>query len=92
MPMSGYLLAGCVIENLIQDQVIAPVHEAWQENVPENFFYYVYLRHAATGILMAFDVFVLHQRHVISSTAFQNQAKFFGIDPSNILEQCRVPS
>jgi hypothetical protein len=88
--VTNYLLIECIINNLIQDRIIIPPHGAWKKTVSETQFYYADFYHAGTGSLISFRISVVEGSHVISVTAFVNQAKFFNINPVEILDECKL--
>ena len=85
--MTDYLLAECIIDNLTQDGIITHP-KAWKKTAIGTQFYYADFFHAQTGHLVSFRISVVNGNHVISSTAFINQANFFSINPARILEEC----
>ena len=87
--MTDYLLAECIVDNLVQDEIIAPPG-TWKKTVIETQFYYADFFRAKTGSLMTFRISVVNGYHVISATAFINQAKFFNVSPARILDECKL--
>ena len=87
--MTDYLLVECIIDSLMQDEIIAPPG-AWKKTVIETQFYYADFFHAKTGSLMSFRISVVNGYHVISTTAFINQARFFNVSPAGILDECKL--
>jgi hypothetical protein len=87
--MTDYLLVECILDNLIQDGIIARPHEVWKKTAIGTQFYYADFSHAGTGNTVSFRISVVGGNHVISVTAFVNQAKFFRIDPGRILNECQ---
>ena len=85
--MTDYLLVECIIDNLIQDGIIT-LPGLWKKTAIETQFYYADFTKIQTGSLISFRVSVIGGKHVISVTAFVNQAKFFNINPAKILEEC----
>ena len=87
--MTDYLLIECIIRNLVQDGIIAPPG-SWKKTVIETQFYYADFFRANTGSLISFRISIVNGNHVISATAFTNQAKFFNVNPEKILEECKL--
>jgi hypothetical protein len=87
--MIDYLLAECVIDNLVMAGIIDNP-AAWKKTAIGTVFYFADFFHAGTGRLISFRISVIDGNHVISTTAFVNQANFFSINPANILEECRL--
>ena len=87
--MADYLLVECVIKNLVQDGIIA-IPGPWKKTVIGTLFYYADFLRASTGSLISFRISVINGNHLISSTAFINQANFFKVDPTKILEECKL--
>jgi hypothetical protein len=88
--MTNYLLIECIIDSLVQGGIIAPPHEAWKKTAIGTQFYYADFFHADTGRLVSFRISVVEGSHVISATAFVNQANFFKINPKTILDECKL--
>ena len=88
--MTDYLLIECIISNLVQDGIIVPPHGSWKKTVIETQFYYADFFHADSGNLVSFRISVVDGNHVISVTAFVNQANFFRINPARILDECKL--
>ena len=88
--MSDYLSFECIINNLVQDGIITPPHGAWKKTVIETQFYYTDFFRAGTGSVISFRVSVFNGNHVISVTAFVNQANFFKLNPARILDECKL--
>jgi len=88
--MTDYLLVECIINNLVQDGVITVPREPWKKTAIGTQFYYADFFRAGTGCLVSFRISVLNETHVISTTAFVNQANFFNINPAKILKECKV--
>jgi len=88
--MTDYLLVECIINNLVQNGIIAPPRGTWKKTVMETQFYYADFFHAATGSLISLRVSVINGNHVVSVTAFINQARFFSVSPEKILEECKL--
>jgi hypothetical protein len=63
---------------------------SWKRTMVETQFYYADFFRAGTGSVLSFRVSVIEGNHVISAAAFINQAKFFNISPTEILERCKV--
>ena len=87
--MTDYLLVECIIHNLTQDEVIAPTG-SWKKTAIGTQFYYADFFHAETSLLISFRISIVNGNHVISATAFINQAKFFNINPAKILKECML--
>jgi hypothetical protein len=87
--MTDYLLAECIITNLVQAGVILPP-KPWRRTATGTQFYYADFSKAKAGSILSFRISVIDGNHVISTTAFINQAKFFDISPTEILERCKV--
>jgi predicted deacylase len=88
--MTDYLLIECIINNLVQNGIIVSPQGSWKKTVIGTQFYYADFFRAGTGSLISFRVSVFNGNHVISVTAFVNQANFFKINPSKILEECKL--
>jgi hypothetical protein len=88
--MTDYLLVECIIDNLSQGGIITRPHGTWKKTAIGTQFYYANFFHADTGNTVSFRISVIEGNHVISVTAFVNQAKFFKIDPAEILDECKV--
>ena len=86
--MAEYLLVECIIDNLVRDSIIDPAG-AWKKTAIETQFYYADFFHTGTSRVISFRVSVVNGNHVISVTAFINQANFFNINPAKILEECK---
>jgi hypothetical protein len=87
--MTNYLLIECIINNLVHDGIIeSPA--AWKKTVIGTQFYYADFFRAKTGSLISFRISVINGSHVISTTAFINQANFFNISPLKILDECKL--
>jgi len=87
--MTDYLLIECIIKNLVQDGIFAPPG-SWKKTVIGTQFYYADFFRAKTGSLISFRISIVNGRHVISTTAFINQANFFNISPAKILDECKL--
>ena len=87
--MVDYLLAECIIKNLVQDGIILSP-EAWKKTAIGTQFYYADFFRAKTGSLISFRISVINGNHVISATAFINQANFFKVSPAKILVECTL--
>ena len=87
--MTDYLLVECIINNLVQDGIII-LPGAWKKTVIGTQFYYADFFRAGTGTLISFYISIINGNHVISTTAFVNQAKFFNVNPEKILEECKL--
>jgi hypothetical protein len=87
--MDDYLLAECVIDNLVLDKVIEPPG-AWLRTGKGIQTYWADFTRVLSGHLVCFCVSVIDNTHVITKNAFVNQARFFGIDFDNILEKCAM--
>ena len=87
--MTDYLLIECIISNLVHDGIIAPPGP-WKKTAIGTLFYYADFFRASTGSLISFRISVINGNHVISSTAFINQANFFKVNPIKILEECKL--
>ena len=88
--MTDYLLIECIINNLVQDGVIARPREAWKKTAIGTQFYYADFFHVGTNNIISFRISVIERNHVISVTAFVNQANFFKINPAKILDECKL--
>jgi len=88
--MTDYLLVECIIKNLVNDGIITLPHGTWKKTVIETQFYYADFFHAGTGSLLSFRISVVNGNHVVSVTAFINQARFFNLNPERILEECKL--
>jgi len=88
--MTNYLLVECIVDNLVHGGIINPPNEAWKKTAIGTQFYYADFFHAGTGSIFSFRVSVVDGNHVISVTAFVNQAKFFRINPVEILADCKL--
>jgi hypothetical protein len=88
--MTNYLLIECIINNLIQDGIITRPQGLWKKTAIGTEFYYADFFHAGTGNIVSFRISVIEGKHVISVTAFVNQARFFKIDPARILAECKL--
>jgi len=88
--MTDYLLIECIINNLVHDEIIDPPPAAWKKTAIETQFYYADFVRAKGGNLLSFRISVINEKHVISTTAFINQAKFFNINPARILDECKL--
>jgi hypothetical protein len=87
--VTDYLLVECIITNLTQGGIIS-FPESWKNTVIGTRFYYADFFRAGTGSILSFRVSVIEKNHVISTTAFINHAKFLGIDPTEILQGCKI--
>jgi hypothetical protein len=87
--MTDYLLAECVVNNLVRAGIIT-LPAAWKKTAIGTLFYFADFFHADTGRLLSFRISVINGNHVISVTAFVNHANFFSINPVNILEECKL--
>jgi hypothetical protein len=87
--MTDYLLAECIITNLVQGGVISPP-EPWKNTVIGTRFYHADFFRAGTGRMLSFRISVIEGNHVISITAFTNHARFFEICPAKILQECKI--
>jgi len=87
--MTDYLLAECIVKYLEQYGIIDSP-ETWKKTVIGTLFYYADFIHANTGSLMSFRITVLNGAHVISVNAFTNHARFFNINPAEVLEKCKI--
>jgi hypothetical protein len=87
--MTEYLLAECIITSLARMGIIVPP-ELWKKTAIGTRFYYADFFRADTGSVLSFRISVVKDSHVISMTAFINQARFFNIDPTEILQECRL--
>jgi hypothetical protein len=87
--MTDYLLAECVINNLVQTGIIA-LTAPWKKTAIGTQFYYADFFRTGTGSLLSFRISVINGNHAISITAFINHANFFNINPTNILEECKL--
>jgi len=88
--MTDYLLIECIINNLVQDGIIASPQGSWKKTVIGTQFYYADFFRADNSSLISFRVSVFNGNHVISVTAFVNQAHFFKINPARILDECKL--
>jgi len=88
--MSDYLLIECIVKNLVQDGVITLPKESWKKTAIGTQFYYADFFRAGTDSLISFRVSIFNGNHVISVTAFVNQANFFNINPAKILDKCKL--
>jgi len=88
--MTDYLLIECIINNLVQDRVITKPHDVWKKTVIGTQFYYADFIHADTGNMVSFRISVVKGNHVISVTAFVNHANYFKINPTKILDECKL--
>ena len=86
--MTDYLLFECIINNLVKDGIISPPG-LWKKTAMGTLFYYADFFRTGTGSLISFRISVIKGNHVISSTAFINQANFFKVNPAKILEECK---
>jgi len=87
--MTDYLLVECIINNLVQDGIIIQP-KAWKKTAIGTQFYYADFFHAVTNNLFSFRISVINGNHVISVTAFLNQANYFKFNPARILDECKV--
>ena len=87
--MTDYLLVECIVDNLVQDGIIAPPG-TWKKTVIETQFYYADFFRAKTDSLITFRISLVNGHHVISATALINQAKFFKVNPAKILDECKL--
>ena len=88
--MTDYLLIECIIENLVQDGIIDPPSGYWKKTALNTQYYFADFYRATTGSVIPFRISVINGNHVITSTAFINQAKFFNVNPAKILERCKL--
>jgi hypothetical protein len=87
--MTDYLLVECIITNLVQAGVISPP-KPWKNTVIETRYYFADFFKAGTGHILSFRISVIDGNHVVSTTAFINQAKFLNINPTPILNNCKA--
>ena len=87
--MTDYLLVECIINNLVQDGVILSPG-VWKKTAIGTQFYYADFFRAGSGSLISFRIAVINGNHVISTTAFINQANFFKVSPAKTLEECKL--
>jgi len=87
--MTDYLLAECIINNLVQDGVITQP-ERWKKTVIGTQFYYADFFHAETNKLITFRISIIKGNHVISVTAFVNHANYLNINQTRILDECKL--
>ena len=87
--MTDYLLVECIIDNFVKDGIIV-LPKAWKKTVIETQFYYADFIRVKTNSLISFRIAIVDGYHVISTTAFINQANFFNISPAKILDKCRL--
>jgi hypothetical protein len=78
-----------MVTNLVQGGVIS-APGLWKNTVIETRFYYADFFKADTGSILSFRISVVEGKHVISTTAFINQARFLGVEPTEILQECKV--
>jgi hypothetical protein len=87
--MTDYLLAECIITNLVQAGIILPP-KSWKCTAIGTQFYYADFSKANAGSILSFRISVIAGNHVISTNAFINHAKFFNFSPTQILKECKV--
>jgi len=87
--MTDYLLAECIVNNLVQDGVITQP-EPWKKTAIGTQFYYADFFHAETNKLITFRISIIKGNHVISVTAFVNHANYLKINQTRILDECKL--
>ena len=88
--MTDYLFIECIINELVLNRIIVPPREAWKKTAIGTQFYYADFFRTGSGSVISFRVSVIDEKHVISVTAFINQAAFFKLDPTKALEKCKL--
>jgi hypothetical protein len=87
--MTNYLLVECIIDNLVRDRIINPP-SLWKKTAIGTQFYFADFIRTDTGYFISLRISVVNGNHVITSTAFINQAKFLNVSPARILEECKL--
>jgi hypothetical protein len=88
--MTDYLLVECIITNLVQGGVILSP-QSWKNTAIGTQYYYAdFFKAGSRGSILSFRISVIGGKHVISVTAFINQAKFLNIDAVPILNNCKA--
>ena len=87
--MTDYLFIECIISELVQNGIIAPPKEAWKKTVIGTQYYFADFFRAESGRVISLRISIINEKHLISTTAFINQAAFFNLDPAKAIEKCK---
>ena len=88
--MTDYLLIECIINELVRDGIIDQPQELWKKTAIGTQFYFADFYRSGSKKIISFRVSIIAERHVISATAFINQAMFLNYNPANALDICKL--
>ena len=85
--MEDYLLADCVINNLVKNKILKP-NNIWKKTVPDTSFYIAEFWYVKNNSYIPLHISIKENKHCITKTLLINKARHLGCNIETILNCC----